>query len=167
MKGYVARRRGRFYAVIYEGLDPITGRERRRWHPAGVDRVAAERLAARLATEEQGRSDAVRALTFGAYLTAQWLPAKKLQLAASTYRGYERNVQRHILPALGRVGLRRLRHHHIEPLCDQLLNPTSSGPRSHPRPSTRSTSSSGAASPMPSVAGCSPATSPCSPTRPG
>jgi hypothetical protein len=25
MKGYIARRRGRFYAVIYEGLDPSTG----------------------------------------------------------------------------------------------------------------------------------------------
>ena len=47
---------------------------------------------------------------------------QELQLAASTYRGYERNVQRHILPALGRVGLRRLRHHHIEALYDQLLS---------------------------------------------
>jgi hypothetical protein len=60
MKGYVAQRRGRFYAVIYEGLDPVTGRERRTWHPAGTDRAAAERLASRLAEEEQGRADAVR-----------------------------------------------------------------------------------------------------------
>jgi integrase len=66
VNGYVAKRRGRFYAVIYEGLDPITGRERRRWHPAGTDRAAAHRLAARLAAEEQGRADAVRSLTFGA-----------------------------------------------------------------------------------------------------
>jgi hypothetical protein len=29
MKGYVARKGNRFYAVIYEGTDPITGRERR------------------------------------------------------------------------------------------------------------------------------------------
>jgi len=35
MNGYVAQRRGRCYAVIYEGLDPVTGRERRTWHPAG------------------------------------------------------------------------------------------------------------------------------------
>ena len=25
MRGYVAQRRNRFYAVIYEGIDPITG----------------------------------------------------------------------------------------------------------------------------------------------
>jgi hypothetical protein len=34
MKGYVARKGDRYYAVIYEGLDPLTGRERRRWHPS-------------------------------------------------------------------------------------------------------------------------------------
>ena len=45
MKGYVAQRRGRFYAVIYEGRDPITGKERRSWHPAGTDRAKAEHLA--------------------------------------------------------------------------------------------------------------------------
>lgn len=28
MKGYVANKGGRWYAVIYEGLDPVTGRER-------------------------------------------------------------------------------------------------------------------------------------------
>src|SRR5712692_6339511 len=102
MKGHIKKRGDRYYAVIYEGLDPVTGRERRRWHPAGTDRTQAERLAARLAVEEQGRADQVRALTFGAYLTGQWLPAKKLQLATSTYRGYERSVHRHILPTLGR-----------------------------------------------------------------
>jgi hypothetical protein len=44
-------------------------------------------LIGQLAGEEQGTVDAVRALTFGAYLTSQWPPTKKVQLAASTYRG--------------------------------------------------------------------------------
>jgi integrase len=111
MKGYVARRRGRFYAVIYEGRDPVTGKEVRHWHPAGTDRDEAERLGA------------TRSLTFGAYLTGPWLPAKKLHLATSTYRGYEHNVHRHILPTLGRIGLRRLRYQQIEALYDTLLHP--------------------------------------------
>ena len=29
---YVTEKRGVFYAVIYEGRNPVTGRERRRWH---------------------------------------------------------------------------------------------------------------------------------------
>ena len=124
MKGHIKKRGGRYYAVIYQGRDPVTGKERRSWHPAGTDRAEAERLAAKLAATETGRIDAVRSLTFGAYLTSQWLPAKKLHLATSTYRGYERNVQRHILPALGRVGIRRLRYQQIEALYDSLLHPT-------------------------------------------
>lgn len=124
MRGYVKKRGDRYYAVIYGGRDPVTGKERRSWHPAGTNRAEAERLAAKLAATETSRVDAVRSLTFGAYLTSQWLPAKKLHLATSTYRGYERNVQRHILPALGRVGIRRLRHQQIEALYDSLLHPT-------------------------------------------
>ncbi len=124
MKGYIRKRGDRYYAVIYEGRDPVTGKEIRRWHPAGTDRAAAERLAKKLAATESKRIGAVRSLTLGAYLTNQWLPAKKLQLAASTYRGYERNVQRHILPVLGRISIRRLRYQQIESLYDALLHPT-------------------------------------------
>ncbi len=52
MQGYVARKRDRYYAVIYEGLDPVTGRE--------------------IAAEVKGRDDAARSLSVGAYLTTQW-----------------------------------------------------------------------------------------------
>ena len=123
MKGYVRRRGDRYYAVIYEGRDPVTGRERRTWHPAGTDEAEAERLAKKLAAAETEKIGAVRALTFGAYLTGQWLPGKKLHLAATTYRGYERNVQLHILPALGKVAIRRLRYQQIEALYERLLHP--------------------------------------------
>jgi len=123
MKGYVARKGNRWYAVIYEGVDPITGKERRRWHAAGPRRQDAERLASRLASELEGRNDAVRGLTFGAFLTSRWLPGKRLELAASTYAGYRRNVENHILPAVGRIGLRRLRDHHLEAFYERLLHP--------------------------------------------
>lgn len=124
MQGHVARKRGRYYAVIYEGLDPVTGKERRSWHPAGTDRAEAEALATRLAAERDGRNDEIRSLTFGAYLTTQWLPAKKLTVKTSTYRGYVGKAQRHVLPALGRKRLRRLRPQHLEALYDSMLHPT-------------------------------------------
>ena len=53
MKGYVARKGDRYYAVIYEGIDPLTGRERRRWHPAGTDQAAARALACDLAARHR------------------------------------------------------------------------------------------------------------------
>ncbi len=74
--------------------------------PGRHDRGQAQTLAARLAAERDGRSDEIRSLTFGAYLTGQWLPAKKLTLKTSTYRGYVTKTHRHILPALGKKRLR-------------------------------------------------------------
>src|SRR5665811_1232053 len=124
MKGYVAHKGSCWYAVIYEGLDPVTGRERRSWHPAGTDRQEAEKLAARLAAGLNGRNDDARSLTFGAYLTTRWLPGKKLELAPSTWDGYRRKIDRHVLPTLGEVAIRRLRPHHLEALYDQKLHPT-------------------------------------------
>jgi integrase len=123
MKGYVARKGNRWYAVIYEGIDPVTGKERRRWDAAGRCRADAERLAARLARELEGRNDEVRGLTLGAFLTSRWLPGKRIVLADTTYDGYRRNVNNHIVPALGRIGLRRLRPHHLETFYDRLLHP--------------------------------------------
>jgi integrase len=124
MRGYVARKGDRWYAVVYDGLDPVTGRERRRWHPAGTTREEAEQLATRLAAELNGRNDKVRSLTIGAYLTGQWLPGKKINLAHSTWDGYRRRIDRHILPAIGHVHIRRLRAQHLETLYDRMLHPT-------------------------------------------
>ncbi len=124
MKGYVTKKGNRWYAVIYDGLDPVTGRERRIWHPAGTDRNDAEQLAARLAAEVNGRNDDARALSFGAYLTTRWLPGKRMGLSTSTWDGYRRKIDRHIVPSLGRTAIRRLRPEHLESLYDQLLHPT-------------------------------------------
>lgn len=90
MKGYVARKGNRWYAVISDGLDPVTGRERRSWHPAGSDRAEAERLARQLAAKVNGRDDEGRALSFGAHLTTRWLPGKRLALRATAWDGYRR-----------------------------------------------------------------------------
>jgi hypothetical protein len=109
--------------VIYEGTDPVTGKERRSWHPAGRDRADAERLAARLANERDGANDEARSLSFGAFLSSRWLPGKRLVLAASTHNGYRNNVENHIIPALGHVRLRRLRPDHLDAFYDRLLHP--------------------------------------------
>ena len=123
MKGYVARKGDRWYAVIYEGLDPVTGKERRSWHPTGTSRKDAERLAASLATDLNGRNDVGRSLTFGVYLTTRWLPGKKVELAHSTWDGYRRKIEGHVLPAIGMVPIRRLRPHHLEALYEEKMHP--------------------------------------------
>jgi hypothetical protein len=86
----VAKKGSRWYAVIYEGTDPVSGKERRSWHPAGRDRADAERLASRLASVRDGAGDEARSLTLGAFLSSRWLPGKRLFLAASTHNGASR-----------------------------------------------------------------------------
>jgi len=48
---YIVQRKSRFYVVAYDGIDPITGREHRRWHPAGHSRTDAEAIATNLDLE--------------------------------------------------------------------------------------------------------------------
>ena len=88
MKGYVAKKRIRYYAVIYEGLDPITGREIRTWHRAGTNKADATKLAKRLAAEIKGRDDDIRSLTFGAYVLvrARPLQTRRKQDASRPHR---------------------------------------------------------------------------------
>ena len=96
MKGYVARKGNRWYAVIYEGSTRS---------PGGNDGVAfrrhqradAERLAARLAANTRSQRR-VRSLTFGVFLTTRWLPGKRLVLADTTYDGYRRRSNATSLP---------------------------------------------------------------------
>ena len=117
MKGYVVRKGNQCYAVIYEGLDPITGREHRRRHPAGPDREQADALAHRLADDRlRDRSPRRSSLTVGVYMTQRWLPANQARLRPSTRAGYDRNIRLHIVPRIGRVPLRPLRPDHIERL---------------------------------------------------
>lgn len=70
MQGYVVQKGSRVYAVIYEGVDPLTGRERRRWHPAGTDRDEAEAMAACLAHT----ANAIECHRGPTYLLQRWLP---------------------------------------------------------------------------------------------
>jgi integrase len=120
VRGYVVERNGRFYAVIYEGLDPITGRERRSWHAAGTDRGEAERTAVLLAQAANSK-ETTPGLTVARFLLQTWLPRKRVSLRPSTWDGYRRNIELHVVPHIGRLPLRRLRGVHIDSLYAELL----------------------------------------------
>lgn len=120
----MARKGDRWYAVIYEGLDPVTGRERRSWHAVGTSREDAVKLAGRLAAERNELMEDAGSLTFGAFLTERWLPGKRHVVAETTWNGYRSKIRCHVLPALGRVPIRRLKADQIDGLYERLLNPT-------------------------------------------
>ncbi len=118
---YIVQRKDRFYVVAYDGLDPLTGKERRRWHPIGHDRNEAESVAARIDRDRAGAAP-VRGgpVHLGEFLTGTWLPMKRRHVRATTAYRYSWFVDRYINPAIGDVPLRRLRADHLEGLYDHL-----------------------------------------------
>jgi integrase len=122
VKGYITRKNDHWYVVIYEGLDPATGKERRKWHAAGADRTQAEELARRLAAEALERRGTGRSrLTLAGHIQRTWLPRKLRQLRPATVDGYQRQLRLYILPHLGHVPLRSIRVEQIDDLYEHLL----------------------------------------------
>jgi hypothetical protein len=83
-------------------VNPQTGQYRRRWVPAGTRRGDAEKLVAELVKRShQGETVVSEKLTLGEYLTKRWLPVQQARLRTSTYDSYQRNIDLHVIPALG------------------------------------------------------------------
>jgi len=118
---YIVQRNDRFYVVAYDGIDPLTGKERRRWHPVGNDRREAEEIAAQLAERRESPPPAIgRPVMLGEFLTNTWLPQKRRQVRATTAYRYAWFVDRYINPAIGSITLRRLRADHLDGLYESL-----------------------------------------------
>src|SRR2546421_438741 len=76
-------------------------------------------------------------------------------------------VERHILPAVGKIRLRRLRHRHLEALYSQMLTPTADQPGLSPKTVYEVHLVIAAPSATPCAAVSSVATSPWSPMHQG
>lgn len=109
MKGHIKKRGDRYYAVIYEGLDPVTGEERRTWHPRR-HRPCRRRAARR---EARGRGD--QAHRQGPFADLRRVPDEPVDLGQEAPARHEHlpgiraQRQRHLLPVLGRISIRRPR----------------------------------------------------------
>ncbi len=119
---YIIERNTRFYVVAYDGNDPRTGKERRRWHPAGRSRADAEAIAERLSAERHGlRERAASALTVERFLLEVWLPRRRRELRPSTARRYQWYVENYIASAIGGHRLAGLRAEHLDRMYNDLL----------------------------------------------
>jgi integrase len=122
MRGHVAKKGSRYYAVVYEGFDAITGKDKYRWHAAGDTRKAGEKLLADLVKRlHDGDYRAPERITFGDYLLERWLPTKKAQLRLSTFSSYKNNIEIHVLPRLGAIPLQKLQPEDLDTFYAQLL----------------------------------------------
>lgn len=121
MRGHIAKKGNRYYAVIYEGVDPATGKGRHRWHAAGATRRGAERVLADLVKRHHdGEYRPPEKITLGDYLE-RWLPTQRQSLAASTFSSYQRNIRLHVLPYIGSIPIQRLTAEDLDALYASLL----------------------------------------------
>jgi len=122
MRGHVAKKGKRYYAVVYEGTDPKTGRERHRWYAGGTTRKEADRVLANLVKRQHdGDYRAPERITLGTYLVERWLPTVETQLRPSTYESYRQNIVNHVVPALGSVPLQHLQPEDLDEFYAGLL----------------------------------------------
>lgn len=109
MRGHIARKGKRYYVVVDVGIDPETGRRRRKWHSGFKTKREAEQALAKIVTElGSGAYVEPSKLALGEYLRNEWLPATRSTIRPSTWESYRQKIEVHIIPALGTVQLRAL-----------------------------------------------------------
>lgn len=109
MKGHVARKGKRWYAVVDIGFDPATGRRKRKWHAGFKTKREAEQALAKIVTQLDAGSYVEPSKTsLGEYLLSEWLPATRATIRPSTWESYRQKVEVHIVPGLGNVQLAAL-----------------------------------------------------------
>jgi integrase len=122
MRGHVAKKGSRYYAVVYEGTDPVTGKERHRWHQGGDTRRDAERVLTELVKRlHDGDYRSPERITLGDYLVERWLPLRKSQLGHSTFDSYRRSIDLHVLPRIGMIPLQKLTPEDLDGFYADLL----------------------------------------------
>ena len=122
MRGHIAKKGQRYYAVIYEGVDPVPANRGIVGMPPVRTRREAERLLAELVKKSHdGDYRAPDRVTLGQYLLERWLPTKQAQLRPSTFESYRCNIVNHVVPAIGAVPLQRLTPEHLDAFYADLL----------------------------------------------
>lgn len=123
MQGHIAKKGNRYYAVVYEGIDPTTQKARHRWYAGGRTRKEAQRvLTDHIKRQHDGDYQAPDRITLGMYLTDRWLPTKRSQLRPSTFDSYRRNIHNHVIPRLGAIPLQRLTAEDLDRFYADLLS---------------------------------------------
>lgn len=122
MRGHIAKKGNRYYAVVYEGVDAATGKPRHRWHAAGETRKGAEKILGDLVKRmHDGDYRSPDKTTLGEYLLERWLPSKRTRVKHSTSAAYESNIRLHINPYIGLIPLQKLQPEDLDELYVKLL----------------------------------------------
>jgi integrase len=105
-RGFV-KRRGTTWTAYWKVEKP-SGWKQRSKGGFPTKREAQRYLTDALAALQSGTFADPSKLTLGDFLLHRWLPTKRTTLRPSTYDSYRRNIELHIVPAIGHVKLQQL-----------------------------------------------------------
>jgi integrase len=133
MRGAVYKRGSTWTWHFDVDPDPLSGRRRQRTRGGYPTKKAAEQaLAEAIGQWRAGQLPRRSTHTLGHYLQAEWLPAVKPRLRASTWANYRTYADAYVVPVLGGVKLQALTPVQLNHLYARLLErgrrkPTTSG----------------------------------------
>lgn len=120
-EGSICRRKdGLWMAQATVGINPQTGKPRRKTFYGKTRREVAEKLNAVLHEIQQGSYIEPSQVTVEQWLT-DWLEGRKPHIEESTWSSYEVMTRCHITPTLGKVKLKDLRTRDIQALLNDKL----------------------------------------------
>lgn len=130
MRGHIHKRqwKGRggqvktlWYVVVDVGTGP-DGKRKQKWHGGFKTRREAEAASAEIIRDLENQTYiAPHQQTLAEYALGEWIPTMATQVKHSTWDSYRRNLENHVLPALGSVPLQKLTPGHLNRLYAALL----------------------------------------------
>lgn len=118
-RGFTRRRGGTWTA--YWQADTSHGRGQRSKGGFATRRDAQAFLTETLAAMQSGAFAEPSKVTVKTYLIDRWLPGRATSLRHSTFESYRRNIERHVIPAIGQVKLQQLSADQLDRLYAELL----------------------------------------------
>jgi len=127
MRGTVIRRGNKWSICYYVGKDE-NGKWKQKWESGFPTKREAERtLRTRIEAVETSYNGKLSCATVGGFLT-YWLESYCQQnLATNTIRGYRTNIEKHIIPNIGKIPLIQLRPKDLQDLYTKLISEGLSG----------------------------------------
>lgn len=117
-RGFV-RKRGTTWTAYWTDLS--SDRRQRTKGGFRTKKEALAHLAEILGRLQRGEVVEASKLTFGAYLTDQWLPLAKRSVRQTTWDSYDRMLRNHVIPVIGGVPIQDLTASHLDGLYTDLL----------------------------------------------
>lgn len=120
MRGHVTKKGKKWYIVVDNGVNPVTGRRKQKWI-SGYDRKkdAQADLSKILVEMQEGSYIEPTKMTVREFFI-QYLAARKINLRETTYYNYRKHINNHIIPKLGNIPMQKLKGIDLEKFYSSL-----------------------------------------------